>query len=67
MRGECGSAALVTLSDLGRAAELVVRIHEVSVHVLGARVDAQRLLVPIHRLLPVFLLALPRSSRDLPQ
>ena len=67
MSGEGGSATVITLGDLGRASERLVRSHEVSIYVLGAWIDVQRLLVPIHRLLPIFRLALPRRSRDLPQ
>jgi len=66
MSGEGGSATLIALGDLGRASERLVRSHEVSIYVLGAWIDAQRLLVPIH-LLPIFRLALPRRSHDLPQ
>src|SRR5215468_10250998 len=62
-----GPAALIALGDLGPASERVICVHEASADVLGARIDAQRLLVPIHRLLRIVSLTLPRGSRDLPQ
>src|SRR5262249_36182632 len=55
---------LVGDRDIGRTIQPVIDGHEAPASVLGARVDAERFLVPVHGLLRIRLLALPPDAHE---
>src|SRR5262245_53301896 len=64
---ERGLAPPIDGLDFVQATKMTMRAHEAAVDVLGTRVHAERVFVPVHGLLPIDRLALPRGANDLPE